>query len=210
MKISDTDPRTPNPGGAVMTAPTPATALVEDYLQRLRAATAGLPQGPRAELLDHITAHLAETVAPDADIVRARQVLDELGTPEEIASSARFEAGTAPVTGHEEPGRVDSDRSTRTTYDVLTLLTLLLGGFVVPLLGWVAGVVMLWGGPRWSTADKLLGTLAWPVAVTAAAVSLLVLGGTGFFLMLGVAVVVLVGFIAVFVHLLRAADRALR
>lgn len=191
-----------------MTAETPATILVEAYLQRLRAATAGLPEGPRAELLDHIAAHLAETVPPDAGAARARQVLDELGTPEEIAASARLEAGAAPVTGQEAAGRVGDDHATTVAYDVLTVLTLLLGGFVVPLLGWVAGVVMLWSGPRWSTADKLLGTLAWPVAVTVAAVSLLV--ATEFFLVLGVAVVVLVGFIAVFVHLLRASDPALR
>lgn len=51
------------------------------------------------------------------------------------------------------------------TYSVVTVLLLILGGFVVPVVGWFAGVVMPWAGDRWSIGDKLLGTLIWPAAV---------------------------------------------
>lgn len=193
----------PTHGARLMSAPTPATALVEDYLVRLRAATADLADAPRAELLDNIGAHLAETVPPGTDETAARQALDELGRPEEIAAAARAE-NTPP------PAR---DTTGSTAYDVLTVLALLLGGFVVPLLGWVAGVVMLWSGPRWTGREKVLGTVAWPMAALAVAAGIWALhlqpGGPAVWVVLGVLVVLAVAFVAVFAHLLRAAlDRA--
>ncbi len=39
---------------------------------------------------------------------------------------------------------------------------LLFGGIVFPVLGWLAGVVLLWASGRWTTAEKLLGTLVVP------------------------------------------------
>ncbi|MBW0104654.1 hypothetical protein [Pseudonocardia sp. KRD291] len=51
------------------------------------------------------------------------------------------------------------------TYDVATVLVLMLGGFVIPVVGWIAGVVMMWANERWSTGAKWLGTLIWPAVV---------------------------------------------
>ncbi|MHC1559967.1 hypothetical protein ACR9E3_13500 [Actinomycetospora sp. C-140] len=60
-------------------------------------------------------------------------------------------------------------RPARTTaeivYDVGTVLALAVGGLVVPLVGWVVGVALLWNGPRWNLAWRWLGTLAWPLSV---------------------------------------------
>ncbi|MDT8912557.1 HAAS signaling domain-containing protein [Amycolatopsis sp. PS_44_ISF1] len=171
-----------------------AEALSTEYLDRLRRAAAGLPAGRRAELIDDITAHLSELIGPDADEARARQVLDELGTPEEIAAAAAAEGGTAHPGGGE------------LAYDVATGLVLLLGGFVVPVLGWVAGVVMLWNGPRWSTREKWAGTLIWPAAIVVGVVLLLVAhAGLGPAVLLIGGLVVLAGLIAGFAVLMRAA-----
>lgn len=99
-------------------------------------------------------------------------------------------------------------------YDVTTVLVLMLGGFVVPVVGWLAGVVMLWANPRWSSGDKWWGTLVWPavvaipallfVAVAAAshdaAVGLLSAGVVGVLLLLG-------ALPATFVRLLRSGRR---
>lgn len=176
-------------------ANTPAEAVVAEYLDRLRRAAADLPEGPRAELLDNISAHLSETTG-DASEAQVRTVLDELGSPEEIAAAARAESGSRP------------DRSgDGMFYDIAAVLVLLLGGFVVPVVGWLAGVVMLCAGPRWSTSQKVLGTLAWPVAAC--------VGGTVLFVspnqsvtVLGLsALVVVIGLPAVFIHLLRSANR---
>ena len=81
---------------------------------------------------------------------------------------------TTAVTPAECSGRPARDRSDE-TYDVLTVLALLLGGFLVPVVGWLAGVVLLWAGPRWSTGQKWLGTLVWPAIVAVP----LVLAGVG-------------------------------
>jgi hypothetical protein len=37
-----------------------------------------------------------------------------------------------------------------------------IGGVIVPVLGWVVGVVLLWGSDLWSRREKLLGTLVVP------------------------------------------------
>lgn len=99
------------------------------------------------------------------------------------------------------------------TYSVVTVLLLILGGFVVPVVGWFAGVVMLWAGDRWSIGDKLLGTLIWPAAVglplaAAAAAGALKDGTAGWTFWTGTvvgAVMLLAALPWVFVRLLRAA-----
>jgi hypothetical protein len=134
-----------------------AETLIADYRDRLSRATADLPPGRRAELLDDIDAHLREVTANARDRASVLQVLDELGTPEKIADAARAESGTRPGRG--------GDRDLAYAYDVFSVLALLLGGFVVPLVGWLAGVVMIWNGPRWTVVDRWIGTLAWPAAI---------------------------------------------
>jgi hypothetical protein len=99
-------------------------------------------------------------------------------------------------------------------YDVATVLVLMLGGFVVPVVGWLAGVVMLWASPRWSTADKALGTVVWPAVVVVPVVTFCAVAaatqdaGPGF-VAGGIAGVsaLLVGLPVAFVRLLRAGRR---
>ncbi len=47
---------------------------------------------------------------------------------------------------------------------------------MVPLLGWLVGVILLWISPRWTSKDKLLGTLIWPGGLLAP-IGLLLIGG---------------------------------
>jgi hypothetical protein len=42
------------------------------------------------------------------------------------------------------------------------VILLLIGGIVLPFVGWVVGVVLLWASSRWRISDKVLGTLVWP------------------------------------------------
>jgi len=46
--------------------------------------------------------------------------------------------------------------------DVLTPIILLVGGLLIPVLGWAAGVVLLWTSRAWTRRDKLIGTLVIP------------------------------------------------
>jgi hypothetical protein len=174
--------------------------LTTEYLARLRRAAADLPAGARAELCDDIRAHLAESLGTDADEATAREVLDELGSPEEIVAAAAAETGTRPA------GRSQG----ALLYDVAAVLVLLLGGFVVPVAGWVAGVVMLWAGPRWGLRQKWGGTLLWPAAIVVGALALLadhVARGRLVAVVVIGALVVLAGLISGCVWLLRTAAR---
>lgn len=78
---------------------------------------------------------------------------------ESVAADARVAA-----VGHDttvpSPSRVG-------WYPVVTVLLLMLGGYIVPLLGWIFGVGMLWASDAWSRREKWVGTLAGPAAIVA-------------------------------------------
>ncbi|WP_285587455.1 hypothetical protein [Actinomycetospora sp. NBRC 106378] len=117
-----------------------------------------------------------------------------------------------PMTVVAEPTRCRPAQSEG--YTVTAVLLLILGGFLVPFLGWFAGVVMLWAGPRWGAAEKWLGTLVWPavlalpLGVWLGVAALTGRAGPGLLVGTAVGVVtVLVGLPWAFVRLLRAARR---
>lgn len=64
--------------------------LVDDYLRRLGAAASTLPAHRRDELISEIRGHLQEALrqAPASDEATVRNVLERLGTPEEIVDAA--------------------------------------------------------------------------------------------------------------------------
>jgi len=159
--------------------------LVEDYLTRLYAAASVLPAERRDELVEEITAHIAEArlAGSSASPVSVLNILDRLGDPADIvrmaadaapggpawsasdaaAGSQGWPAGDAaagPGAGHPAPAAAQPGRIG--AMEVATALLLLLGGLVIPVLGWFAGLVLLWVSPRWTRKDKWLATLIWP------------------------------------------------
>jgi hypothetical protein len=114
--------------------------LVADYLKRLRRAARTMPRARRRELLDEITAHIAEARATGE--VPLQRVLDDLGDPKDIAATG-------------------STRKPLGVREIAAVILLPIGGFIF-LAGWVVGLVLLWASPRWRWPDKLLGTLVWP------------------------------------------------
>ena len=64
--------------------------LVDDYLRRLGAAASRLPADQREELVSEIKDHLQEALrqTPAGDQAAVRNVLERLGSPEEIAAAA--------------------------------------------------------------------------------------------------------------------------
>jgi len=157
--------------------------LVEDYLRELRTAAQGLlPADRRDELIEEITAHIAEARQSDGSPLAVRNILDRLGDPADIVRAAADTPPGSPAwsgapssAGHPagqpatQPGRAGA-------LELAAVLFLLLGGIVIPVLGWFIGVVLLWMSPRWTAKDKLLGTLVWPGGLLAPAL-LLVAGG---------------------------------
>jgi hypothetical protein len=77
-------------------------------------------------------------------------VLERLGDPAEIAADARERFG------------VQTAKPATPWLEVIALVLL-----VIPFLGWVVGVVLVWLSRLWTTRDKLIGTLggmSWVVA----------------------------------------------
>jgi hypothetical protein len=120
--------------------------LGKDYLRRLRKAARNLSREQRQELLDDIKTHIDLATATASTETEVREVLESVGSPEVVAASAGASVG-------------ETARSFR---DVATILLLLIGGVVVPVIGWLVGVALLWSSGSWTTGRKLLATLVWP------------------------------------------------
>jgi len=130
--------------------------LVERYLKHLEIELDDMPRDRRRELVDEIAGHIAEARAgleheTEADV---RNILEGLGDPAVIAEDARerFEVAT-PAVG----------RPFKAGWMEIAALVLLLGGaLIIPVFGWLIGVVLLWVSNAWNVRDKLIGTLFWP------------------------------------------------
>lgn len=127
---------------------TTSDPLIRGYLDELRTGTRDLPKGRREELLVEIEAHIAEALPPGASEAEIREVLDRLGDPARIAAEERDRLGIA----RPRPGALEW----------IAIVLLLIGGVVVPVVGWIAGVVLLWASSVWTFRDKLIGTFVVP------------------------------------------------
>jgi uncharacterized membrane protein len=153
-----------------MTTMTATDKLIQDYLDRLKKAGRTLPPDQRAEMVAEIRAHISVTLAQSEDQGEAtvRTILDRLGTPEDIAAEAGI--GLRP-TGEATGRRVAA-------FELVTIVLLLIGGIVLPALGWIIGAVLLWASACWTLRDKLIGTLVVPGGLTLAVWLLLFAGST--------------------------------
>jgi hypothetical protein len=132
--------------------------LVAAYLRRLRRAARVLPRARRQELVDEIAEHIAQARASapasgqgGSEVLRHE--LERLGEPRDIVAAAGGGVRAGRPAGLEVAA-------------VALLLTGGIAGLVIGIpgviVGWGAGVLLLWVSPRWRWPDKLLGTLVWP------------------------------------------------
>jgi Protein of unknown function (DUF1700) len=128
---------------------TDSQGLIDRYLKELERELSALPRGRRREVMDDVRAHISEARSEAGnDEAAVRELLDRLGDPVEIAADARERFGV-------RPSKVGF-------MEVAALIMLPIGGLVVPVIGWIAGVILLWSSPAWLTRDKLIGTLVVP------------------------------------------------
>jgi uncharacterized membrane protein len=130
--------------------------LVDRYLKHLDVELDDLPRDRRREIVDEIASHIAEARAgleqeTEADV---RNILEGLGDPVDIAEEARerFDVQPALTAAPYKPGWIE----------VGALVMLLIGGLIVPVVGWFVGVVLLWVSNAWNVRDKVIGTLFVP------------------------------------------------
>jgi hypothetical protein len=148
--------------------------LIDSYLDRLEGAAHVLAPERRTELLaeirDHIeNSRLADGIDSEAGL---RALLDRMGRPEEIvaasATADEVPGGFAPSAPVAAP-IAGPHPSLALEIGAVVMLT---AGSLLPLLGWLVGVVLLWSSDRWRVREKLLGTLLVPGGIG----GLLVLG----------------------------------
>ncbi len=137
--------------------------LAADYLDRLEHAARHLPRGERRELIEDISAHLAEAIDPGMSDAEALTVLDRLGDPEDIVDAQL----------PEEPYGADR----RGVHEWAAIFLLLFGGFLF-FVGWIGGLVLLWSSRAWNTRDKLIGTLIVPGGLATVLPLMLMVGTT--------------------------------
>lgn len=127
-----------------------STSPVRTYLAELTSvAEQRLGARRSAELVEEIGEHIDAAIAagqPDMD------VLDRLGSPREIVEA---EVSEAPA----------PQQPRLRAQDVIAIFLLLGGGFIF-LIGWFIGAGLLWISDRWTTRDKLVGTLLLPGGLT--------------------------------------------
>jgi hypothetical protein len=155
--------------------------LINDYLDRLDRAAQVLAPDRRVELLTEIREHINEARSgvegkeegkgdgevDGASEAAVRSLLERLGEPEEIVTAAA--EGSEPWRGAAQPSAAPP-RSL--ALEIWAVLMLTVGSVLLPVVGWLGGLVMLWSSSRWRIGEKLLGTLVVP-------------GGLGGFLIYG-------------------------
>lgn len=122
--------------------------LIKDYLQRVRNVGRQLPRDSRDELVAQLEEHLRDAAPSGSSRADVAAALDQLGDPEEIVAEESRRLGIAPA------------RAGAREWWAIPLL--LVGGVILPVIGWLVGAYLLWTSRVWSLRDKLLGTLVLP------------------------------------------------
>jgi len=116
--------------------------IVTDYLLELSDALADVPRSTRVEILAGVREEL-EGLGQDEAAERIRS----LGDPQFIAASAR------------EDVAVPSEAPEPQWRSTVAALLVMIGGVVVPFIGWIAGIALMWTSRAWSTRAKVLATV---------------------------------------------------
>jgi hypothetical protein len=137
-----------------------ADPVVEDYLRRLDLAAGVLPDDRRRELVGEIAEHIAASRAGGqvTNEAQLRTLLDRIGAPADIVAAARDEENPTGVVMAAGPVR---GRRPSIVTEIIAVLLLTVGS-ILPIVGWIAGVVMVWLSRRWRTSEKILATLVFP------------------------------------------------
>ena len=144
--------------------------MAEDYLDRLEAAARVLPDQDRDELVSELRAHLTAGLSEAASDADVRNMLDELGPPADIVAAAtpEGEPGT-PLPHPSGTGASGPPPSPWGTLEILAVLSLILGTFVVPIVAPIVGLLLAWTSARWTRHEKLVASVVTllPLAILA-------------------------------------------
>ncbi|GLK18754.1 HAAS signaling domain-containing protein [Herbiconiux flava] len=140
----------------------PLSGAARRYLRELETALATAPAPLRAEIVGDIESELS-----GLDEAQSSVRIAALGDPRAIAADAVAENRTAPEL-----------LPVSRTYPTLTAIVLTVGWYLVPVVGWIAGLVMIGIGDRWSAATRRNAILASVGGAVLAVLALLVFRAT--------------------------------
>lgn len=130
----------------------PGTTAINSYMGRVDAAARGLPPDRRIELLDQLREHLdAVAQSPDATESSVLAAIDRLGDPTEIVASDVDLPASAAVAA--------TSRSGWGPLEIMAVVLLIGGTFVIPIVGPLAGLACAWFSSAWTRREKWIATL---------------------------------------------------
>jgi len=132
------------------------------YLLALSDALAGESAQVRGDIVAGVREELEGL---DAEQTAAK--IAELGSPAFIAASAREEQAPVRVEPIVQPPEIGAPLPTAEPrwVSLVAAVLVMLGGVVLPVVGWVAGIVVMWTSKAWMRRQKLVVTLL-PSVVT--------------------------------------------
>lgn len=131
----------------------PGTTAINSYMGRVDAAARGLPPDRRIELLDQLREHLdAVSQAPAATESSVLVAIDRLGDPTEIVASEV----DLPVSA---AGGAAPSRSGWGPLEIMAVVLLIGGTFLIPIVGPLAGLACAWFSSAWTRREKWIATL---------------------------------------------------
>jgi uncharacterized membrane protein len=138
-----------------------AEALVREYLARLEAAAAALPQDRRDDLARDVRQHIESALAEAgrADEVTVRNIIERLGPVDEIVAAEVAAATAAPPPYSGSEAALAQRDSRWGAVEIIALLLVTLGAVLLPIIGPLVGLVFVWASARWTTRQKLFATL---------------------------------------------------
>lgn len=151
-------------------------ALVRAYLARLEAEARRLPAARRTELIEEIRGHieLALDEAGSRDEAAVRTALDRLGSPEAIVDA---EAGAASSADPERSGGTSAAAQRWGAVEVAAALLLTIGLILLPVIGPLVGLGLVWLSSFWTTREKIVVTVVVLVLLLVPALMLPAVGG---------------------------------
>jgi len=136
-----------------------ADRLVDHYLTRLADAAQALPPARRTELLSEIREHIDASMTEGAgtDETSVRTMLDRLGEPDDIVAAAME------IDPPEHPASSSTPQRRQQGIGLeIGAAIMLTAGSLIPILGWLIGVILLWSSGLWRRSEKILATLVVP------------------------------------------------